>query len=248
MAIGAPRTSFSAARLARIAEMEPWHFWFVGRRALVQGLLTRHGLRDGGSLLDLGCGTGGNVGALGSGGVGLDLRDEGLRKLRARDQTARVVRGDGMRLPFGDAAFMGVLALDVAEHVDDARLLGEIDRVLCPGGALILTVPAQPQLWSDRDVHAGHLRRYTRASLEAALESAGFQVQDLGWYQCLLYPLVAASRARSRRRPEAIDDEERPGPVIKRFLTWVTLAEVWLGLGRRMTRGSTLFAVARKAA
>src|SRR5439155_9363392 len=49
---------FTGDRLARIAGLERWHFWFAGRRALVDRLLARYIRSETGPILDLGCGTG----------------------------------------------------------------------------------------------------------------------------------------------------------------------------------------------
>jgi SAM-dependent methyltransferase len=70
--------------------------------------------------------------------VGLDLNVEALVRYRV----PRSVGGDGARLPFRDGSFDAVLFLEVLEHVlEEGRFLGEIRRVLAPGGALVLTTP-----------------------------------------------------------------------------------------------------------
>jgi len=52
-----PRNSekslFSADRLARLSHLERWHFWFVGRRVLVDRLLDKYLGRRGPGLRDL---------------------------------------------------------------------------------------------------------------------------------------------------------------------------------------------------
>ena len=85
-----------------------------------------------------------------------------------------------------------VLARDVLEHVDDDAALGECPRALRPGGLLVVLVPAWPALWSDRDVRAGHLRRYRRRGLRKLVESAGFTVAELRGYQFVLLPAIAS--------------------------------------------------------
>ena len=97
---------------------------------------------------------------------------------------AHAVGGDANEMPFGNEAFNRVIAAEVLEHVpSDQRALGEIARVLRPGGLLAVTVPAwlpERICWrlSD-DYHntpGGHVRIYTRAELEAKLKSIGFEV------------------------------------------------------------------------
>ena len=63
------------------------------------------------------------------------------------------------------------------EHLDDDRAaLAELRRVVRPGGALVVTVPAHPRLWSRHDELNHHRRRYTRASLRAAAGAGGWEV------------------------------------------------------------------------
>ncbi|MFV0525206.1 MAG: class I SAM-dependent methyltransferase [Acidimicrobiales bacterium] len=99
-----------------------------------------------------------------------------------------VVRADGGRLPFPDGAFDRVVASEVLEHVpDDLGVMGELHRVLRPGGRLAATVPAtvpeQICWWLDESYHApisvgGHVRIYTRAELHTKLASRGLDPYD----------------------------------------------------------------------
>lgn len=85
-----------------------------------------------------------------------------------------------------------ILCLNVLEHIDeDTRALEWIRRhVSAPCTAVFLT-PAHPSLYGFMDSEAGHFRRYTRATLAAAFERAGWSVRrsfylnpigGLGWY------------------------------------------------------------------
>ena len=57
-----------------------------------------------------------------------------------------------------------IALLDVLEHVpDDKGSLTAIRRRLKPGGALLVTVPANPWMWSAHDVAHHHHRRYRKA-------------------------------------------------------------------------------------
>ncbi len=56
--------------------------------------------------------------------------------------SVQYVSADGLQLPFKDAAFDVVFALDVIEHVpDEQKLIKEALRVLRPGGRFILKTP-----------------------------------------------------------------------------------------------------------
>jgi SAM-dependent methyltransferase len=239
---------FDGTRLAKIRELEAWHFWFVGRRELVRGLLARHLGPAPQAVLDVGCGTGHLAGELLAAGhrvTALDRLPEALGA--ARNRGLGLLRADAGRLPLRGGAFDAVTLLDVLEHVDDAATLAELRRVVRPGGLLVLTVPAAPWLWSHRDAAAGHLRRYTRGSLEKTLAAGGFAPLELGPYQCALLPVVAASRILGRRGPRLRDAEERPPALLNAALSWVNRREVALGLGR-LPFGSSLAAACRRTA
>ena len=93
----------------------------------------------------------------------------------------RAVQGSAARLPYADAAFRLVVALDVIEHVDDdAAAFAELARVAAPGAALLLSVPLDPGRWSRFDETVGHCRRYRAETLVAALARVGFAVEASG--------------------------------------------------------------------
>ncbi|MEM7506869.1 MAG: methyltransferase domain-containing protein [Pseudomonadota bacterium] len=90
-------------------------------------------------------------------------------------------------MDLADASYDLIMANHVLEHVDDAKALAEIHRVLRPGGQAVLTVPMiegwdetyeNPDLTSDEDLrlHYGdptHLRFYGR-DVRDRIQAAGF--------------------------------------------------------------------------
>jgi ubiquinone/menaquinone biosynthesis C-methylase UbiE len=245
----ATKSPFSYDRLLRLAQIERQHFWFVGRRTLIQRLLDKHLNRKGQLILDLGCGTGSMLELLTRRDqrvVGLDLRPEGLRKMRRKLPEVWLLQAEATNLPLMDGAFDAVLALDILEHVDDQRLLAEVQRVLRPGGLAIISVPAMPWLWSYRDEAAGHLRRYTQRRLISVLDGAQLRVQELRYYQFVLFPLVMAARLFGRRDPKLRDLEERPLSALNAMMTWINELEARLSDVLPWPWGSSLFVVCRK--
>lgn len=102
-----------------------------------------------GAVLDLGCGSGGLLAAVarrGLTGIGIDVSLEWLvvaRRLIIEHGGIPVLAAAMAEgLPFPNASLGAVTSLDVVEHVgDQARYLGEIDRVLAPGGVCALATP-----------------------------------------------------------------------------------------------------------
>ncbi|ADO67835.1 class I SAM-dependent methyltransferase [Stigmatella aurantiaca] len=108
------------------------------------------GLRDGMSVLDAGCGFGGTTAALDARFQGVSLTGLNIdaRQLeRAREQvrpspgnTVAFVEGDACAMPFPDASFDAVLAVECIFHFPDRqRFFEEARRVLRPGGRLVVS-------------------------------------------------------------------------------------------------------------
>src|SRR3974390_315131 len=104
--------SMEPEEYGRIAAAETGHWWYRNTRALVAELLAPH-LRSGITVLDAGCGPGGNGAWLGSLGtvVGLDREMNALSYVAERHAATRPVRGTVAALPFADATFDVVLSL-----------------------------------------------------------------------------------------------------------------------------------------
>jgi SAM-dependent methyltransferase len=87
---------------------------------------------------------------------------------------------------------------NVLEHIeDDEAALRDLRRVIAPGGALLIYVPAFPLLFSGMDRKVGHCRRYRRLDLDNKVRRAGFVVESsayadsLGFIASLLYRLLS---------------------------------------------------------
>ncbi len=243
------KRTFEAERLELIGSLERTHFWFVARRALVLHLLERHGQRNASVVVEVGCGTGLLAATLAEEGrrvVATDLRPEGLLRLRKAGVSAWPVQSSATALPVSEGTADVVLALDVFEHVDDEAAIGEVVRVLKPGGTLVITVPAMPSLWSARDEEAGHLRRYTRRTLVDLIRQAGLELVDIRFYQFLLLPFVVLTRVLGKRWGGTQRAEERPGGLVNRVCLVVNRFEVALSDVVAWPLGSSLAAVARK--
>ena len=182
---------------------EDRHAWFAGRTRAILAYLDLAfppdetgigGARDR-LVLDVGSGAGNMAHHLAHYGrvIGLDSNPRPLAVAAQRGLEA--CRGGGDCLPFADASFDLVALLDTVEHIpDEFGVLAEVRRVLKPGGALIVTVPAFMWLWSYNDEINDHQRRYTAEGLRQKLELCGFAVQRISYNNFFLFPPVAAVR------------------------------------------------------
>jgi SAM-dependent methyltransferase len=86
-------------------------------------------------------------------------------------------------LPFAEASFDLVAALDIVEHVDDDdRAFAELVRVAAPGAVLLLSIPLHPSRWTTLDDIVGHRRRYEPARLLDLLATHGLTVEQTAEY------------------------------------------------------------------
>jgi SAM-dependent methyltransferase len=182
----------------------------------------RLGVGPGDRVLDLGCGFGRHAyqaARLGAAVVAVDAgADEvanvvgtfgamaasgELDPVRAR---VGAVQGDALALPFPDASFDRVIASEVLEHItDDEVAMGELARVLRPGGTMAVTVPrCGPEAvnWALSDeyhtIPGGHVRIYRYSQLTTRLRRAGLGVTGshhahglhapYWWLRCLVGP------------------------------------------------------------
>lgn len=98
----------------------------------------------------------------------VDISEPALAKLHGRG--GHVVLGEATSLPFPDAAFDLVCALDIIEHVDDEDgPLAELSRVARSDAVLLISAPLHPSRWTMFDELVGHKRRYEPQNLLAKL-------------------------------------------------------------------------------
>ncbi len=144
-------------------------FWFA-RRGLLHGL-RRHFPALTGEVLDVGCGHKPYRALVPAARyVGLDIDNAFTRRVGAAE-----VFYDGGAFPLPDASFDAVLCSQVLEHVfTPEKFLGEIRRVLRPGGVLLLAVPF---LWDEHE-QPQDFGRYSSFGLRALLERNGFMIVE----------------------------------------------------------------------
>jgi 2-polyprenyl-3-methyl-5-hydroxy-6-metoxy-1,4-benzoquinol methylase len=258
--------------------MEQSHWWFQAKHKIVRELLGRYLGKEGGSrqsaagseekasalpatgnespaarprIADLGCGCGMML---------YQLKDEyEVTGLDGSEQAVAFSAQRGIRVhkgflpsdvPLPRGQFDAVLMLDVLEHlehdVESARVAAELLR---PGGILICTVPAYQWLWSKRDEHHQHFRRYSAAQFRRLFEQPDLELELFSHLNTWLFPVAAAARltAKVRNAHDTTDLHVPPAPL-NAALRELFASERHL-LGRLpLPFGLSLAAVARKTA
>jgi SAM-dependent methyltransferase len=181
--------------------IEETHWWFTARRRVLLRLASEL-LPEAGTVLDCGCGTGGNICAFRPDHrrIGVDPSPEAISIARAKCPGVEFICGtvpeDALEVLW--AADL-VLLTDVLEHVEgDSELLAKLVGGMKPGANLLITVPADPSLWSPHDVSHGHFRRYTAATLVSLWGGLPVEVLLLAPFNRRLYLMVWLARRVTR--------------------------------------------------
>lgn len=180
--------------------VEDSHWWYVGRRAILESFMERivRKLRiENGKakILDVGCGTGGNLEMLEKFGAaeGVDVSDDALEFCQSKGLT--VHKGLAEAMPFEDETFDVVTALDVVEHLDDdVAGLKEMHRVLKKDGKTLIFVPAFMWLWGVQDDVSNHRIRYTKKQIVERLEKAGFEIERATYANITFFAPILGGR------------------------------------------------------
>jgi SAM-dependent methyltransferase len=230
---------------------EDRHWWYQGRRHVLERAIARLGLPAQAHILDAGCGSGRNMVDLAHHGIvtGVELSATSVQLARERD-AGEVIEGSVLDMPFDDGAFDLSVSLDVIEHLeDDIGALRELRRVTKPGGALLVTVPAYQWLWSGHDEINHHHRRYNRRTLLAAAEGAGWREESSAHFNSLLLPVAIALRALERFKPSttksSLDLWVPPTPFNWALRQPLNLEAAVIGRGGSIPAGLSLLAVFR---
>jgi len=235
----------------QMAQLDQRHWWFTARRRILAELIERVARppKDA-RILELGAGTGHNLAMLSRfGTVEASELDSVARKL-ASERLGREVKEAA--LPdlsmFPADSYDLIALLDVLEHVpDDKGSLSAILQRLKPGGAMLLTVPANPWMWSAHDVAHHHHRRYRKSEIEKLARDAGFKIELLSPFNSLLFPPIAAVRLLGKMTGKDDSDDAMPGALVNKTLDTVFGLERSL-IGRvPMPFGVSLVAVLRRS-
>lgn len=165
-----------------------------------------------GRVLDMGCGSGQAVAALGRKGweaQGVDVDPAAV----ACAQTAglRVQQADVTSCPFADGTLDAVTSSHLIEHIPDpALLLSESRRLLRPGGLSVIVTP-NADSWLHRKYGADwfgldpprHLQLFRREVLTSLVENAGFSVRRS--FTSVRAANVGSAASRAFRRKAQFD-------------------------------------------
>jgi len=256
--VSTPPRIFTPEYYERLRQLEEGSWWNAGMRDIAAMLLAGAGLPPSGTLLDIGCGSGQTLAWFERlyprwRSVGLDLAAEGLRHAR-RGGRAQVLQASATSLPLQSQAFDLIITLDVLQHLPlgggDVAALGEMARVIKPGGYLFLRTNAQAFPFTPDDP-IFNFHKYEPHELREKLAGAGFRVLRLSRVNAIPGLAEIPRELRARRQAHSYHGILAPPP--KRGGVAPRVLRAWLGIegaairaGLRWPLGRSIIAVCRK--
>jgi SAM-dependent methyltransferase len=265
----APELAFTSANYSpdyfdKIFSLEEKNFWFRSRNRIIRFLFEKYlGISRPASVLEIGVGTGYVLEELSRiknyRVFGAELHLDGLKYARNRLPNVEFVQLDATQMPYREE-FDAIGAFDVLEHIqEDAKVMESVGRSLKTNGLFFITAPQYKWFWSKQDEGAYHKRRYSKKEMRSKLETAGFQIEFMGSYVSILFPVMALVRlpilkkypskpgATCQIKADYDFDELRMPPAVDWLFEYIMRAEEFLlRRGFRFPFGGSLAIVARK--
>lgn len=191
------------AAYTEMSEIEERHWWFTGRRAILESTIRALNLPLRAKILEVGCGTGGNIPMLSKYGTvsGFEM-DETACAIGAKKAGGKAVIKAGScpdDIPFPGETFDLVCMFDVLEHIaHDVETLAALKNHLAEDGRMIITVPAHQWLWGPHDEFLHHKRRYSTGELRSKVAVSGFDIVKLSYINFFLAPPAVLVRLKDK--------------------------------------------------
>lgn len=209
------------------AEEEMW--WFRAMHLFLQKILRVY-LGDQSFILDVGCGTGGLIKAIGEKGhrvVGLDYSAVALDMSKRRPNFG-LLRANGNAIPFRNK-FDFVFSIDLLEisDINPRSLVQGALGSLKPDGYAVFVAAAHQWLLSEHDRAVNSTRRYNLTELRSLFSGPDVKILRSTYLYLFLFPLVALRKLLNPQRTEPIEETNSDVALYPTVLNAALYAICW---------------------
>lgn len=209
----------------RHIENEKSHWWFKGRREILDTLIKKKNKSKKISILDFGAGSGTNINMLKNYGiVYIYEKNEKMKKYLKKKykKNKKIFIVNNYRKKKYDL----ILAADVIEHIkNDRYVVNNLYKILKKDGKIVITVPAFQFLFSQKDIQLRHYRRYNLKTIKNILKK--FNTLKISYFNFFLFlPLSITIIFFKLLKIDFIAKAEKtPNIIINKFLYSIFKAE-----------------------
>jgi SAM-dependent methyltransferase len=231
-----------------LIERQQRHWWYKGRRVILKSILNKYLSPSSLKILEIGCGTGGNLSLLKQYGTVSAMEMNPFAAAYAAKLSGMEIKTGRLpdNIPFKEQ-FDVICLFDVLEHIaDDKSAFLKTSKMLKPGGIIVLTVPAHKWLYGIHDTIAHHFRRYSSADLKK-LSINEMNLLRFSHFNFILFPFLILSRLIDKRlKAEKSAGYQTPVKLINTLLCFLFSLEKHLITKMSFPFGGSAFAVLKK--
>lgn len=211
------------AEYQKMFRLENKHFYFVAKRFFIKTVLNPYKNQIK-TILDIGCGTGGQTQLLQAFGSVVGLEPNLLARKLARSRGLKVISGKAESLPKFSKKYDLVTFLDVLYHRNirkPEQAIVQASKILKKSGLLLITDSAFSWLTSGHDRIMHGSRRFTIGQLQKLLQNQNFVILKSSYLYFAVFPLLVIKRLFFSSRRSDVDSVFWPINYLLIALLWI---------------------------
>ncbi|OGH34551.1 MAG: hypothetical protein A3A47_00015 [Candidatus Levybacteria bacterium RIFCSPLOWO2_01_FULL_37_20] len=235
----------------KINRLETTHWWYVGTREISFSILSKFlPKKDGLKILDIGCGTGGNLKELNKLGnaFGIDVNEYAVKL--CNENGSKCVVGDLKNLNLEKNAYDLITLFDVINEIDLSlvpKILNDIKEGLSVNGVLVLREPAMKIAGGRHDLDVNIKFRLEKKEAVKLMEHAGFEILRITYVNSFLFlPILIKRKVDFMLNKTPMSDVYEHGKFVNFLLLKTLRLEKYLLNYTSIPFGVSILIVVRK--
>jgi len=213
----------------KIYQLENSHWWYVGMREIWEMVLAKFVRKTNfAKILDIGCGTGGNLSVLNKFGLASGVEYDSFAVNLCLKNGFKCTKGSALELPKKDTydliTFFDVLYQFEASEIQ--KILSDAKQILNKKGVLLIREPALEIAKGRHDLLVKTKTRFNQSDLNILLTDLGFKIEFMSYINFLLFvPIVLNRKIELLTDPTPKSDVSLPSKIVNFFFLTILRIE-----------------------